>query len=105
MQLACWTQVQKGPGSNRSRDAYTGKLFIPIVPLFTNRDQPRNPTLGNQVWLPLPFFTFTSIERKYKVHELILSMPVYAYFISVYKLILSWTHSSHLRTSTSSWTS
>jgi len=31
--LACWTQVQKGPGSNRSRDAL-GKLFTPIVPLF-----------------------------------------------------------------------
>ena len=99
----------EGPGFKSQlrccRVTVSGKLFIPIVPLFTNRDQPRNPTLGNQVWLPLPFFTFTSIERKYKVHELILSMPVYAYFISVYKLILSWTHSSHLRTSTSSWTS
>ena len=29
--LACWTQAQKGPGSNRS----VGKLFTPIVPLFT----------------------------------------------------------------------
>jgi len=39
--LACWTQAQKGPGSNRSRDAvgYTvlGKLFTPIVPLFTKQ--------------------------------------------------------------------
>jgi len=32
--LACWTQVQKGLGSNRSRDAVLGKLFTPIVPLF-----------------------------------------------------------------------
>ena len=39
--LACWTQVQKGPGSNRSRDAVgltvLGKLFTPIVPLFTKQ--------------------------------------------------------------------
>jgi len=27
--LACWTQAQKGPGSNRSR-----KLFTPIVPVY-----------------------------------------------------------------------
>jgi len=36
--LACWTQAQKGPGSNRSRDAVgvavLGKPFKPIVPLF-----------------------------------------------------------------------
>jgi len=39
--LACWTQAQKGPGSNRSRDAVgltvVGKLFTPIVPLFTKQ--------------------------------------------------------------------
>ena len=35
--LACWTQAQKGPGSNRSRDAVLGKLFTPIVPLFTKQ--------------------------------------------------------------------
>ena len=40
--LACWTQAQKGPGSNRSRDAVCrvtvlGKLFTPIVPLFTKQ--------------------------------------------------------------------
>ena len=39
--LACWTQVQKGPGSNRSHDAVgvtvLGKLFTPIVPLFTKQ--------------------------------------------------------------------
>jgi len=29
--LACWTQAQKGPGWNRSRDAVLGKLFTPIV--------------------------------------------------------------------------
>ena len=32
--LTCWTQAQKGPGSNRSRHcraAVLGKLFIPIV--------------------------------------------------------------------------
>ena len=33
--LACWTQAQKGLGSNRSRDAVwvtvLGKLFTPIV--------------------------------------------------------------------------
>ena len=33
--LACWTQAQKGLGSNRSRDAVLGKLFTPIAPLFT----------------------------------------------------------------------
>jgi len=32
--LACWTRVQKGLGSNRSRDAVFGKLFTSIVPLF-----------------------------------------------------------------------
>jgi len=40
--LACWTQAQKGPGSNRSHDAacrvtVLGKLFTPIVPLFTKQ--------------------------------------------------------------------
>jgi len=40
--LACWTQAQKGPVSNRSRDAVwsvtvLGKLFTPIVPLFTKQ--------------------------------------------------------------------
>ena len=35
--LACWTQAQKGLGSNRSRDAVLGKLFTPIVPLFTKQ--------------------------------------------------------------------
>ena len=39
--LACLTQAQKGPGSNRSRDAVTvlvlGNLFTPIVPLFTKQ--------------------------------------------------------------------
>ena len=34
--LARWTQAQKGPGSNRSRDA-VGELFKPIVPLFTKQ--------------------------------------------------------------------
>jgi len=34
---ACWTQEQKSPGSNRSRDAVLGKLFTPIVPLFTKQ--------------------------------------------------------------------
>ena len=33
--LACWTQTQKGPGSNLSRHDVLGKLFTPIVPLFT----------------------------------------------------------------------
>ena len=33
--LACWTQAQNGPGSNRSR--VLGKLFTPIVPLFTKQ--------------------------------------------------------------------
>jgi len=32
--LACWTQAQKGPGSNRSRDAVLGTLFTPMVPPF-----------------------------------------------------------------------
>ena len=35
--LACWTRAQKGPGSNRSRDAVLGKLFTPVVPLFTKQ--------------------------------------------------------------------
>jgi len=35
--LACWTRAQKGMGSNRSRDAVLGKLFTPIVPLFTKQ--------------------------------------------------------------------
>jgi len=35
--LACWTQAQKGMGSNCSRDAVLGKLFTPIVPLFTKQ--------------------------------------------------------------------
>ena len=35
--LACWTKAQKGPGSNRSRDAVLGKLFTPIVPLFNKQ--------------------------------------------------------------------
>jgi len=39
--LACWTQAQKGPGSNRSRDAVgvavLGKLFTPTVPMFTKQ--------------------------------------------------------------------
>jgi len=37
--LACWTQAQKGLGSNRSRDAVLGKLFTPIVPLFTKQQK------------------------------------------------------------------
>jgi len=39
--LACWTQAQYGRGSNRSRDAprvtVLGKVFTPIVPLFTKQ--------------------------------------------------------------------
>ena len=35
--LACWTQAQKGPGSYRSRVTVLGKLFTPIVPLFTKQ--------------------------------------------------------------------
>jgi len=40
--LACWTQAQKSPGSNRSHDAVCqvivlGKLFTPSVPLFTKQ--------------------------------------------------------------------
>jgi len=35
--LACWTQAQMGQGSNRRRDAVLGKLFTPIVPLFTKQ--------------------------------------------------------------------
>ena len=33
----CCTQAQKGLSSNRSRGAVLGKLFIPIVPLFTKQ--------------------------------------------------------------------
>ena len=38
--LACWTQTRKGPGSNRLRRCRVtvlGKLFTPIVPLFTKQ--------------------------------------------------------------------
>jgi len=36
--LAGWTQAHWGLGSNRSRDAVRlGKLFTPIVPLFTKQ--------------------------------------------------------------------
>ena len=35
--LACWTQAQRDPGSNRSRDAVLGKLFTPTVPLLTKQ--------------------------------------------------------------------
>jgi len=35
--LACWTQAQKGLGSYRSRVTVLGKLFTPIVPLFTKQ--------------------------------------------------------------------
>ena len=35
--LACCIQAQKRPGSNGSRDAVLGKLFAPIVPLFTEQ--------------------------------------------------------------------
>ena len=41
--LACWTQAQKGPGSNRSCDTVgvtvSGKLFTPIVPLFIKQQK------------------------------------------------------------------
>jgi len=32
-----WTQAQNSMGSNRSRDTVLGKLFTPIVPLFTKQ--------------------------------------------------------------------
>jgi len=39
--LACWTQAQKGLGSNcsrrRCRVTVLGKLFTPIVPLFAKQ--------------------------------------------------------------------
>ena len=35
--LACWTKAQKGPGSNRCWVTVLGKLFTPIVPLFTKQ--------------------------------------------------------------------
>jgi len=33
----CWTQAQKGLGSNRCRVTVLGKLFTPIVSLFTKQ--------------------------------------------------------------------
>jgi len=36
--LACWTQAQKGLGSNRSRDAVLGKLFTPSAPCVGDKD-------------------------------------------------------------------
>jgi len=44
--LACWTQAQKGLGSNRSRDAVLGKLFTPIVHLFTKQRNWQQPSEG-----------------------------------------------------------
>ena len=48
--LACWTQVQKGPGfksqSRRCRVTVLGKLFTPIVPLFTSRKIGSSPLKG-----------------------------------------------------------
>jgi len=46
---ACWTQAQKGPGTNRSRDAVwlvLGKLFTPIMPLFTKQRIGSSPLKG-----------------------------------------------------------
>jgi len=34
---ACSTQAQKGPGSNRCQVTVLGKLFTPVVPLFTKQ--------------------------------------------------------------------
>ena len=42
--LACWTQAQEGPGSNRSRDAVLGKLLTPIVPLFAKQQNWKQPS-------------------------------------------------------------
>ena len=39
--LACWTQLQKGPGSNRS---HLGKLFTSIVPVFTKQQNWEQPS-------------------------------------------------------------
>ena len=44
--LACWTQAQKGLGSNRSCDAVLGKLFTSIVPLFTKQQNWSSPLNG-----------------------------------------------------------
>ena len=38
--LACWTHALKGPGSNRCQVTVLGKLFTPIVPLFTKQRNP-----------------------------------------------------------------
>ena len=35
--LACWTQAQKGPGFKLQLLTVLGKLFTPIVPLFTKQ--------------------------------------------------------------------
>jgi len=35
--LACWTQAQKGLGSNRCRVTVLGKLFTPVVPQFNKQ--------------------------------------------------------------------
>ena len=35
--LACWTQAQKGLGSNRCWVTALGKLFTPILPVFTKQ--------------------------------------------------------------------
>jgi len=45
--IACWTQTQKGLCSNRSRDVTVlGKLFTPIVPLFTKQQNGSSPLKG-----------------------------------------------------------
>jgi len=45
--IACWTQMQKGLCSNHSRDVTVlGKLFTPIVPLFTKQQNGSSPLKG-----------------------------------------------------------
>jgi len=50
--LACWTQAQKDPGSKfksqsrRCRITVLGKLFIPIMPLFTKQQNGSSPFKG-----------------------------------------------------------
>jgi len=105
----CWTQAQKGPGSNRSRYTLSGnslrqtvhthcasvhqaaKLVAALLRVARvtaglaesngslpcgfmtwltakNRDQPRNPMLGNRVWATLLFIhAIYFISRRIKI--------------------------------------
>jgi len=60
----CWTQAGFKSQPRRCRVTFLGKLFTPIVPLFTKRRN-WNPTLGNRVWAT--FSGKLSLKRRLNV--------------------------------------